>query len=165
MNPGPPRPTLRREEPADRPFVARVYAATRDEELAQVDWPPAERDRFVAQQFEAQRAYYLEHYPDAEFSIVELGEEPVGRLYVERRPTEIRLMDISILPAARGRGAGGALVADLVEESRRSGKPLTIHVERFNRALSLYQRLGFAVKEDRGVYLFLEWDPAREGRG
>jgi hypothetical protein len=32
---------------------------------------------------------------------------------------------------------------------------VTIHVERMNPALRLYERLGFALAEDRGVYLFL----------
>jgi hypothetical protein len=35
--------------------------------------------------------------------------------------------------------------------------PLRIHVERFNPALRLYQRLGFRQIEDRGIYYFLEW--------
>jgi hypothetical protein len=26
-----------------------------------------------------------------------------------------------------------------------------------NRALRFYERLGFRVKEDKGVYFFLEW--------
>ena len=33
---------------------------------------------------------------------------------------------------------------------------MTIHVERFNPALRLYERLGFSVAEDKGVYLLLE---------
>jgi hypothetical protein len=42
-------------------------------------------------------------------------------------------------------------------EARASAKPLRIHVERFNPALRLYERLGFRQVEDKGVYLFLEW--------
>ena len=38
---------------------------------------------------------------------------------------------------------------------------MTIHVERFNPALRLYERLGFSVAEDKGVYLFLERPPAK----
>jgi hypothetical protein len=30
-----------------------------------------------------------------------------------------------------------------------------VHVERFNPALRLYERLGFRVAEDKGVYLLL----------
>jgi hypothetical protein len=37
---------------------------------------------------------------------------------------------------------------------------VTIHVEWLNPALRLYARLGFAVAEDKGVYLFLERPPA-----
>ncbi|PYJ86874.1 MAG: GNAT family N-acetyltransferase, partial [Verrucomicrobia bacterium] len=52
---------------------------------------------------------------------------------------------------------GTKLLRDLQEEARGAGKSLTIHVERFNRALELYQRLGFKQVEDKGVYLLLEW--------
>jgi hypothetical protein len=34
---------------------------------------------------------------------------------------------------------------------------LRIHVERFNPALRLYERLGFWQIDDRGVYLFMAW--------
>ena len=47
-----------------------------------------------------------------------------------------------------------------VNRESSAGKPLRIHVERFNPALQLYERLGFKQIEDKGVYLFLEW---REG--
>ena len=40
---------------------------------------------------------------------------------------------------------------------RQFGKPLRIHVERFNPARRLYERLGFRQIEDRGVYLFMQW--------
>jgi hypothetical protein len=32
-------------------------------------------------------------------------------------------------------------------------------VEQFNPALRLYKRLGFHQKEDKGVYLLMEWSP------
>jgi ribosomal protein S18 acetylase RimI-like enzyme len=148
-------------EPADREFCFRVYASTRAEELAQVaDWDDAQREAFLRQQFEAQDAYYREHYRTAEFMVLEHAGKPVGRLYVDRWPGEIRLMDVALLPGARGRGLGGALLRELQGEARAAGKPLRIHVERFNPALRLYERLGFRVLEDRGVYLFLEWVPA-----
>ena len=55
------------------------------------------------------------------------------------------------------RGIGTRLVRQLQSEATAAGKPLRIHVERFNPAMRLYQRLGFQQIEDRGVYLFLEW--------
>jgi hypothetical protein len=36
---------------------------------------------------------------------------------------------------------------------------LSIHVERFNPALRLYERLGFREVEDKGVYLLMQRVP------
>ena len=62
-------------------------------------------------------------------------------------------MDIALLPEHRGAGIGAQLLRELQEEARSAGKSLTIHVERFNPALRLYERLGFRQVEDKGVYL------------
>ncbi len=149
--------------PADREFCYRVYAGTRAEELAVVaEWTDAQREAFLRQQFEAQDAYYREHYTTAEFLVLEHEGQPVGRLYVDRWPGEIRLMDVALLPEARGRGLGTVVLRELQDEARAAAKPLRIHVERYNPALRLYERLGFRVLEDRGVYLFLEWNPAAQ---
>jgi ribosomal protein S18 acetylase RimI-like enzyme len=86
--------------------------------------------------------------------------EPAGRLYVDRGEGEIRIVDIALLPDHRGQGIGGSLLRDLLVEADAGGKSVTIHVERLNPALKLYERLGFALAEDKGVYLFLE-RPAR----
>ena len=52
------------------------------------------------------------------------------------------------------------LLRNLLNEAKAAGKRVTIHVERYNPALQLYERLGFSVAEDKGVYLLLEWLPA-----
>jgi ribosomal protein S18 acetylase RimI-like enzyme len=111
-------------------------------------------------QFAAQAQYYREHYPDTSFDVILLGAEAVGRLYVARWTDEIRIVDIALLPACCNRGLGTTLVRALQAEAAASRKPLRIHVERFNPALRLYERLGFRQVEDKGVYLFLEWQPA-----
>jgi hypothetical protein len=41
---------------ADLPFLGRLYASTRLEELAVTGWPQEQIDAFLAQQFEAQHA-------------------------------------------------------------------------------------------------------------
>jgi ribosomal protein S18 acetylase RimI-like enzyme len=88
--------------------------------------------------------------------VVLVDGEPAGRLYVRRGDREIRIVDIALLPERRGNGIGTSLLRDLLAEADATGKSVTIHVERFNPALRLYERLGFAVAEDKGVYLFLE---------
>jgi ribosomal protein S18 acetylase RimI-like enzyme len=147
-------------EPGDREFLYRVYASTRAEELAVVPWDDAEKDAFLRAQFDAQDRWYHEHYSRASYEVVVIDGEPAGRLYLFRGEREIRIVDIALLPAHRGNGIGSSLLRDLLAEADAVGKRVSIHVERVNPALRLYERLGFAVAEDKGVYLFLERPPA-----
>jgi ribosomal protein S18 acetylase RimI-like enzyme len=148
---------LRGITPEDDSFLARVYASSRAEELAVTGWPDELKSDFCRRQFDAQSAYYASNYPGASFQIIERDGWPVGRLYVDRWEKEIRIVDITLLPEFRGSGIGTKLLRELQNEARRAGKSLTIHVERFNRALTLYQRLGFQQIQDKGVYLLMEW--------
>ena len=150
---------LRPVRPDDDAFLARVYGSSRADELAVTGWSEELKADFCRRQFDAQSAYYAANYPGASFQIIERDGWPVGRLYVDRWEREIRIVDITVLPEARGTGIGTKLLRDLQKEARAAGKSLTIHVERFNRALQLYQRLGFQEIEDKGVYLLMEWKP------
>jgi ribosomal protein S18 acetylase RimI-like enzyme len=155
---------LRAIVPDDEEFLCRVYGSTRTEELSPLPWTEEEKAAFLRQQFAAQHRYYQESYTSSRFDVVLVDGRPAGRLYVARWPEELRVIDIALLPEFRRRGIGTALLGGLLEEGGASGRPVRIHVERFNPALVLYEKLGFRLLEDRGVYLFLEWrrpDPAR----
>lgn len=144
----------------DRELLLRIYRSTREDELATVvDWTPEMKDAFILQQFTAQHTWYQEHYEGAEFLVILVDGAPAGRLYVHRRPSEIRLVDIALLPEYRNTGLGTRLLRGLLAEGEASGRPVTIHVEIYNPAMRLYQRLGFRPIEDRGVYHLLEWRP------
>ena len=160
---------MTREEPAlalrpagdhDREFFGRVYASTRTEELAPVQWPEEQKRAFLAQQFAAQSTHYGQHYADASFDVILVDGEPAGRLIVARREAAILIVDIALLPEHRSRGIGTRLLGALVDEAEASGRKLSIHVEMNNRALTLYERLGFRRVGEHGVYLRMEWDPA-----
>jgi ribosomal protein S18 acetylase RimI-like enzyme len=153
--------TLRRAVAADEPFLIGVYGGTRADELAPLPWSAEQKAAFVAQQFAAQKRHYAQ-FPAMTADVILVDGMPAGRLLVARWPAEIRIVDISLLPAARGAGAGGELLRRLMDEARAAALPLTIHVERHNRALALYARLGFAAVADEGVYLRMEWDPCRD---
>lgn len=151
--------TLRPCTAEDLPFLRQVYASTREDELALTNWTPAEKDAFVAMQFEAQHRYYHEHYADAEYLVIVADEKPVGRLYIHRQADSIAIIDIALLSEARNRGLGSALLRDVLAEGERAGKPVRIYVEKFNRALRLYERLGFTPIGEFGLYFHLEWRP------
>lgn len=152
---------LRDEQEADLPFLEALYASTRQDELAQTGWSQQERDRFLSMQFHAQRAHYLEHFARDRFQIIVSGEEPIGRLIVGRWPKETRVIDIALLPAWRGRGIGGQLVREVLDDARLRNVPVRIHVETFNPAQRLYARLGFMPIEDKGVHQLMEWRDVR----
>ncbi len=151
---------LRSATTEDEAFLLTVYASTRTEELATTPWDDTQKADFCEMQFTAQNSHYRHHYPTAEYSIIVAADVAVGRLAVDRWPREIRIMDIVILPAHRRRGIASHLLKDLQSEAAATGRSLSIHVERFNPALQLYQRLGFQILEDKGVYLLLQWQLA-----
>jgi ribosomal protein S18 acetylase RimI-like enzyme len=151
---------LRQVAPGDEEFLYHVYASTRAEELAVVPWDETQKEGFLRSQFEAQDRWYREHYTRASYEIVLIDGEPAGRLYLHRCNSEIRIVDIALVPEHRGEGVGTSLLRGLLTEADAAGKRVTVHVERLNPALRIYERLGFSIAEDKGVYLFLERLPA-----
>jgi ribosomal protein S18 acetylase RimI-like enzyme len=157
--------TLRPATRADDGLLLAVYASTRLEELAPLGWPDDAVAAFLDQQGRAQLHHYRTHYPTAACSVVELDREPVGRLWLHRSERELRIVDIALLPAARNVGIGTALLAGVIAEADAAGILVSIHVEKNNPALRLYERLGFAAAEDKGIYWFMTRQPAPAGEG
>lgn len=147
---------LRPVAPEDEQFLLRVYASTRAEELALFPWGDEQKDEFVRSQHRAQRAHYDANHPHASFQVVLVDGLPAGRLYVQRADDGIHLLDIALLPEHRGAGVGTALLESLLAEADECAVRVTAHVERHNRALALYSRLGFREIADREVYLLVE---------
>lgn len=148
---------LRPARAEDQPFLFRVYASTREEELARTGWSEAEKETFLRMQHEARARDYRVRFPDLDSQIILDADEPVGRLLVDRAPDEIRVVDLAILCDRRNRGIGGALLRAILAEAAASGKPVRIHVEHFNPAQRLYRRLGFVAIGQTGLYDHLEW--------
>jgi GNAT superfamily N-acetyltransferase len=148
---------------ADLPFLAGVYASTRAEELALTGWPDEMKLQFLAHQFNAQHTDYARNYPDAHRLVIQHDGEDVGRLYLDEESTRFNLIDIAFLPAARGKGFGGAILADIIDLAATSGKSVMIYVEKNNPARRLYDRLGFVCESDEGVYDLLKWTASESG--
>lgn len=124
-----------------------------------VDWTEAQKCAFLRMQFEAQHTYYHEQFPTADYLVVEREGVAIGRIYLDRRVEELRLVDITLVPEVRNQGLGEALLLELLDEGQAVSLPVRIHVEQNNPAMRLYSRLGFQPIEDRGIYQLLEWRP------
>ena len=157
--------TFRPVGPADQGLLYEIYASTRADELAIVPWSDEQKAAFLRMQFEAQRRDYEANYPDASFQVILRDGVPAGRLYVDHRDDSIHIIDIALLPAHRNAGIGSRLLTELQAEAARAGKPVCIHVERFNPAQRLYRRLGFREIADQGVYWLMEWSPPAAAGG
>ena len=148
----------------DTPFLFHLYASTRIEELAPLQWSDAQKAAFLDSQARAQHADYRRNYPHADWLVIARGGADIGRLYLERGDSSNdthNIIDIAFLPQWRGQGLGGALLRDLTDEAGRAGKAMSIYVEKTNPAMRLYERLGFTRIEEQGVYDLMRWAPGK----
>jgi len=143
----------------DQDFLYRVYAGSRMAELAPLGWSEDRLQTFLKMQFDAQSLDYGTRYPNARFEVILGDQDPIGRLYVDRRKAEIRILDICLLPEHRNQGLGTPLVQELLHEAGEAGKTLGICVESYNPSLRLFERLGFTAVDEDGPLLLLEWSP------
>lgn len=149
---------LRQVTPEDDPFLFSIYASTRADELAQVQWEEGQKEAFVKWQFEMQRREYDARFPDAQYEVIEIDRHSAGRIWIGQTEDEIRLLDIALLPQFQNRGAGTILITDLIDQARKAGKRLRHMVFVLNdNADRFYERLGFVVIEDLGGYKHMEW--------
>lgn len=151
--------TFRAGTDGDYDFQRRLYHDARAEEMKHFPFEDAQKKAFLDWQFDCQWNHYREHYPTCDWRIIESNGVPVGRLLIDRWPDQIRVVDIALVSEMRGGGIGSMLMQEILDEGRASGKPVTIHVEVFNPAQTLYQRLGFQQVDTSGAYHLMRWSP------
>ena len=149
--------TLRPATEDDQDFLLKLYKSSRGDDLRSLGWDEDRIDEFLEMQYEAHRNFLHNDHPGMQDQIVLLAGEPVGRLAVEQRPDEIRLVDLALLPAHRNCGAGTLLIRDLQQQAATAKRLLRLQVIRFNRAVGLFERLGFTRTRETGTHLQMEW--------
>jgi ribosomal protein S18 acetylase RimI-like enzyme len=147
--------TARRIAEHDLGFLRGLYASTRADEMAATHWPQEAQRQFLAQQFELQHWHYQAHFAGAEFLLLLWQGQPVGRLYwhAKGQGGQATLVEISLLPAYRGRGVGSALLSVLAAQADLDGQSISLHVDPANPARRLYERFGFTAIAAPGGYL------------
>lgn len=143
--PATPPPTLewRPARPEDEPFLDELYEGTRIDEVLGWGFDPASARAFLRQQAHIQRRAYAMQYPDAEHRVLLADGVPAGRLILARLDDVLVIVDVSVLAAFRARGIGTWAIREVQQAAADEGKPALLHVESGNRALRLYERLGF----------------------
>lgn len=151
--------SLRSARLDDEPFLLQLFASTRADLLALMNWDQNQKQVFINMQFKAQSQQYVMNYPDAEHRIILWNEEPVGRLLLNRGELELTLVDIALLHAHRNSGIGTRLIEDIQKEAVAAEKPIRLHVSSSSAAKRLYERLGFSLVGGDEAYLEMIWVP------
>ncbi|MEG0885165.1 acetyltransferase (GNAT) family protein [Janthinobacterium sp. 67] len=148
---------LRVQRDDDDGFAAALYSSTRDD-LRQMPADPAVIAQLIAMQQRMQSHGYRQAYPQAMYLVLQHGDTPIGRLVLERQDQLLHLVDIAILPAAQGQGAGSAVLRGLQAQAGAQQCRIHLAVNKSNAAArALYQRLGFRPRGENDVQEQLEW--------
>lgn len=149
--------------PTDEPLRRTLFRCVRESEFADLPLRAEEREQLLESQFQAQWAHYRSAYPRARFELLFEGGLLVGNWFYEIGP-EIRLLDLTLIETHRNRGIGSALLAEIIDLADQEYLETVLHVERGNPARRLYERFGFSIEEDLGVYFRMRrypWDVGR----
>lgn len=147
--------TLRPITQLDMPQLEHIYSSSREEEMKLFPFNEEQKKQFLHMQFTAQHQHYQQHYSGASFDGIYLNDALVGRLYVDRTPEEIRVIDICLLPQCQYQGIGRFFMHQLLQEAQTLQAKLSAHVEHNNPARAWYARLGFSEISDVGAYIFI----------
>ena len=151
--------SLRPAKAGDEPFLKRVHQSARHWEFAPL-LQSGEAELYhkvMAQQYDAQHRFYFATYDSAQYGIIQWTSTPIGRLYVDYRDDEVRVLDIAILPDYRGRSIGRIVMTGLCLEAAMRRKPVRLCVHYLSRAQRFYQQLGFQQIGVEGPSLVMEW--------
>lgn len=148
---------LRAAAAGDQPFLDALYLGTRDD-LAALPVDPAFLGQLIQMQQQAQVQGLRHMYPQAAYFIVERDGVAIGRLVLDTAGAHVHLLDLSLMPGARGQGCGGAVLRALQALAAARGLPLALRVGLANPAARrLYLQLGFASIGADAVQETMEW--------
>ena len=141
---------LRPALPADADFEHLLYASTRDD-LRPLG--PEVFDGLVGMHYRAQSMSIRLEHPQADSNIVMVQHAPVGRLIIDASGNHIEVIDVALLPEYRNCGLGTSVLNSVLAQADRLGRAIRLHVEKQSRAVRLFERLGFVICGDVGMYL------------
>lgn len=125
--------------------------------------------RIMKQQYDAHHSQYFDLYDIAKYGIIQWTNIPIGRIYVDYRDNEVRILQIGVLPDYQGKGIASIVLRGLCVDAAFRKLPVRLFVHPLNQAHRLYQELGFvATGYHAGPSIELEWfhpDPEQIMRG
>ena len=120
------------------------------EYMYRVIYTPAALKRQMTEQH---HTFLLAHVNEQPAGFASFGPQPLADgAPAEATPTEYKLHKIYVLPTQQGQGLGLHLIEAVEEAVRRAGgHTLDLNVNRYNPALSFYERRGFVQQREEDV--------------
>lgn len=107
-----------------------------------------------------QLAEFERRFRQCSVSVIELGSQAVGGLFLEERPDSVYIHELQIAPASQGKGIGTEVVKMVLGQGASRGLPVALSVVFANpRAKSLYESLGFRVTQVEPPFVRMRRDP------
>ena len=139
-----------------------LFAVDKLAEFAAIGVPQPQAEELVQMQWRGRTLTYANQYPGAEDWTISLENgTPIGRHLLQKTPQGFRMVDFAILPEWRGQGIGTQVLQQLIQSTAATESIFTLRVEKNNRALHLYKRLGFTIVSSDELSFEMEWKPER----
>ncbi|MCU7924125.1 MAG: GNAT family N-acetyltransferase [Candidatus Thiodiazotropha sp. (ex Dulcina madagascariensis)] len=150
---------IRPARDSDRPFIESLYNTTRND-LRLIDAEADFIESLIEQQQQAQTVGYGDQFPNAMYFIIEKQGERIGRIVIDFGPNEIRIIDVALIPMARGKGYGTGIIRALKHAAGSACSPLVLSVYKSNPAArQLYEQEGFRVEQSDQMIDQMAWYP------
>ncbi len=141
-------------------------ATTRDinaiQNLAYITWPATykkiisvEQIEFMLEMMYSQKALENEFYEGVQFLIAEVGDEAVGFASFGLSKDNIyKLHKLYVNPESQKSGAGKALLKEVIAKViKLGGKKLELQVNRKNKAVTFYEKMGFQIIASKDFHI------------
>ncbi|MFC3116645.1 GNAT family N-acetyltransferase [Cellvibrio fontiphilus] len=149
--------SLRRATENDSDFAEALFVSTR-EHFYQLPLAPQQIDGLLKQQYQLQQVSYCANFPAAQLYIIEILNQPIGKLLVDISDSYLRLIDFVLLKEKRSKGYGSAILRSLKDLAQQEKLRVQLSVDQQNiGAKKLYLNLGFSVIESSATHDLLCW--------
>jgi len=74
-------------------------------------------------------------------------------LIIDGAGGHIEVIDVALLPEYRGHGIGTSVMRGVLTHADRLGRAVRLHVEKQSKSVRLFERLGFTICGDVGMYV------------
>lgn len=150
---------IRPSKPSDKAFLEKLHHAMR-QDLQLIDGEKDMIETIVEMQLKAQTQGYGDQFPNAMYFIIEKQQQPVGKATIDFSDNLVHLIDIALIPKARGQGFGKAILQSFQRCAAQVAAPMSLSVEQQNNAAKqLYRKLGFVTEQIYPPYERMIWYP------